>query len=277
MMIHHVQLASPAGSEERSRRFFVDRIGLTEVAKPAALAGRGGCWFTGPGVAVHIGTEAGFRPARKAHPAIKVPDLDRLHAELTDVAATTAIDDTELPGHRRFYTCDPHGNRLEFLAELPHRWTLGEGCIVRRATVADVAAIVSLLRDDVLGSSREADDPDLYAEAFLEIDADPRQFLAVVEDPSGSVIGTCQLTFTTTLSRQAATRMSIEAVRVANAVRGSGVGKRLITWALDQGVQRGATLAQLTTDRTREDAHRFYRSLGFNDTHHGMKLALPPS
>ncbi|GAB1645083.1 VOC family protein [Krasilnikovia sp. MM14-A1259] len=115
--LHHVQLAIPSGGEDVARRFYGDVLGMTELAKPPALAARGGCWFAGGGWEVHLGVEAEFTPARKAHPGVLVDDLDALAATLT--AADHAADwDPHFPGHRRLYTFDGHGNRLEFLQPL---------------------------------------------------------------------------------------------------------------------------------------------------------------
>ncbi|WP_238019178.1 glyoxalase [Dactylosporangium sp. AC04546] len=113
-MLHHVQLACPAGSEEVSRRFYADLLGLAEIPKPPVLAERGGCWFGGHGVELHLGVEEPFAPARKAHPGLLWPDLDGLAARLTAAGYELTWSD-ELPGYRRFHTFDPHGNRLEFL------------------------------------------------------------------------------------------------------------------------------------------------------------------
>ncbi|RIV36850.1 VOC family protein [Micromonospora radicis] len=115
-MIHHVQLACPRGSEDRSRAYYVDLLGLAEKPKPPALAARGGCWFTGHGAELHLGVEDDFRPARKAHPALLRPDLDALAARLAAAGYPVIWGDEELPGLRRFHTEDAHGNRLEFLA-----------------------------------------------------------------------------------------------------------------------------------------------------------------
>lgn len=117
-MIHHVQLACPVGSEEASRAFYAGALGLTEVEKPPALGGRGGCWFRGHGVELHLGIEADFRPARKAHPALLVTGIDEWAARLAAVGYPASFDD-QFPGMRRFYTADPHGNRLEFLEPVP--------------------------------------------------------------------------------------------------------------------------------------------------------------
>ncbi|MFC7621810.1 GNAT family N-acetyltransferase [Microlunatus sp. GCM10028923] len=275
-MLHHVLLASPPDSEAASRAYYADLLGLTEIPKPPALAARGGCWFRGPGYELHLGIESEFRPARKAHPAIRVPDLDALAERLAAAGHQVRIDD-ELPGFRRFYADDPHGNRLEFVQPIEEEWPLGDGLIVRRARAAEVGTIIALLRDDPLGRNREADASDEagYADAFVQIDRDPNQLLAVVED-EGRIVGTCQLTFIAGLSRRGALRMIIEAVRVAAELRGRGLGGRLIGWAIERARERGAGLVQLTTDKSRVDAHRFYERLGFVASHEGMKLQLEP-
>ncbi len=114
--IDHVQLAMPAGGEDDARRFYSDVLGLVEVPKPAGLAGRGGCWFVGldVGLAVHLGVEDDFRPARKAHPAFVVADLDAMRQRLTDAGAEIVEDDSM--SVRRCYTADPFGNRIELVA-----------------------------------------------------------------------------------------------------------------------------------------------------------------
>ncbi len=114
--IDHVQLAVPAGGEETLRAFYGDVLGMTEVPKPAPLAARGGCWFTSGPVVLHLGVEQDFRPARKAHPALVVDDLDALARRLTARGHDVAWADGEIPGVRRFHTHDPFGNRLEFQA-----------------------------------------------------------------------------------------------------------------------------------------------------------------
>ena len=116
--IHHVQLAAPPGSEQLMRDFYADTLGLTEVAKPPALAARGGVWFRAEGIEIHIGVEDGFRPARKAHPGILVRDLGAM-AELLRAAGHDVRPDDLLPGFRRFYVDDPVGNRLELLEPHP--------------------------------------------------------------------------------------------------------------------------------------------------------------
>ena len=113
-MIHHVQLACPPGSEAASREFYSAVLGLAEIEKPPVLAARGGCWFRGFGIELHLGVEDEFRPARKAHPGLLVDDLDAWAARLRDAGAPVTFDDG-FPGMRRFYSEDPHGNRLEFL------------------------------------------------------------------------------------------------------------------------------------------------------------------
>lgn len=145
---------------------------------------------------------------------------------------------------------------------------------IRPATGSDVPAIVRLLADDPLGASRETpDDLAPYEAAFARIDADPQHRLVVAEQ-DGAVVGTLQLTILPGLSRQGATRGLIEAVRVASAVRGGGLGSQLLAWAVEAARESGCALVQLTTDASRTDAHRFYERLGFVGSHLGFKLAL---
>lgn len=118
MRLHHVQLSCPAGGEDAARRFWSDGLGLDEVDKPSVLAARGGAWFRGPEVEVHVGVEAGFAPARKAHPAFLVDDLDAVAARLAGLGHPVDWDDA-YPGHRRCYTADAHGNRVELLQPEP--------------------------------------------------------------------------------------------------------------------------------------------------------------
>jgi GNAT superfamily N-acetyltransferase len=148
----------------------------------------------------------------------------------------------------------------------------------RSAERQDVPAILQLLSDDEVSRSRdgavsEAADAAHWA-AFEAIDADPRNELIVVLDPADTVVGTFQLTFTPSLSRGGAERMTIEAVRVRADQRGKGVGRAMMEWAIQRGRDRGCRVAQLTTDKKRADAHRFYESLGFTASHEGMKLLL---
>ena len=112
--IDHVQLAMPPGAEAQARAFYSGVLGLPEIPKPPALAARGGVWFGRGAVQLHLGVEADFRPARKAHPALLVDDLEALETACRAAGFTPERDD-ELPGYDRFYVADPFGNRLEFL------------------------------------------------------------------------------------------------------------------------------------------------------------------
>jgi catechol 2,3-dioxygenase-like lactoylglutathione lyase family enzyme len=113
--LHHVQLAIPPDGEEACRQFWGQILGLTELAKPPELALRGGCWFRGGGLEVHLGVEADFRPARKAHPGIEVSELTALAARLSAAGIKVSWDDG-LPGHDRFYATDPFGQPARVLA-----------------------------------------------------------------------------------------------------------------------------------------------------------------
>lgn len=148
--------------------------------------------------------------------------------------------------------------------------------IFRRANAADLEDIVALLADDELGRRREDPDPPLnprYIDAFAAIDADRNQFLAVVEE-GGEIVGCLQLSFIPGLSRLGLWRGQIESVRIASSRRGGGLGKRMFEWAIDECRKRGCEIVQLTTDKSRADARRFYEQLGFVASHKGMKLAL---
>jgi catechol 2,3-dioxygenase-like lactoylglutathione lyase family enzyme len=112
--VDHVQLAAPAGSEDALRRYYVDVLGMTEIPKPPVLAARGGCWFGAGEVQLHLGVEADFRPAKKAHPGLRVTGIEAYAARLKSRGASVTWDE-DLPGYRRFYSEDPVGNRLEFL------------------------------------------------------------------------------------------------------------------------------------------------------------------
>lgn len=112
--LHHVQLAMPAGKEDDARRFYGEILGLEEEPKPTSLAGRGGIWFRLGEVRVHLGVETPFRPARKAHPALLVDDLDQIGQRFKAAGYEISADDL-LPGFKRFYVDDPFGNRIEIL------------------------------------------------------------------------------------------------------------------------------------------------------------------
>ncbi|MBN9304206.1 MAG: glyoxalase [Devosia sp. 67-54] len=114
MRIDHVQLAIPRGSEAVCRAFYCGLLGWREIDKPPALAARGGLWLDIGAGQVHLGVEEDFRPARKAHPALSVEDLDGLARTLQDAGVSVAFDDA-IAGVRRFYAHDPVGNRLEFI------------------------------------------------------------------------------------------------------------------------------------------------------------------
>ena len=145
---------------------------------------------------------------------------------------------------------------------------------IRAAVTEDIPAIVGMLADDPLGSQRESpDDLTPYLAALERLAADPNQHL-VVAVREGRVVGTLQLTIVPGLSRKGATRSIIEAVRIHGDERGSGLGTQLIEWAIDESRRQDCQLVQLTSDVTRTDAHRFYRALGFAQSHEGFKLFL---
>ncbi|EJC81993.1 acetyltransferase [Rhizobium leguminosarum bv. trifolii WSM2297] len=147
----------------------------------------------------------------------------------------------------------------------------------RLARQSDLAAIVRLLADDDLGGTREivSDPVDArYLSAFAAIEADANQLLAVASDASDRVVGCLQLSFLPGLSRMGTWRGQIESVRIASDLRGSGLGSQFIEWAVAMCAKRGCGLVQLTSDKVREDAIRFYEKLGFVVSHEGLKRNL---
>ncbi len=146
----------------------------------------------------------------------------------------------------------------------------------RMATKKDLDSIVEMLADDVLGSKRERYEhplPTSYIKAFEAITSDPNNELVVACD-GNEVIGVQQITFTPYITHQGGWRATIEGVRTSTSVRGKGVGTELIKWAIQRAEERGCHLVQLTTDKKRPDALRFYERLGFKATHEGLKLKL---
>ncbi len=147
---------------------------------------------------------------------------------------------------------------------------------IRKAQHQDLEAIIKMLADDKLGAKREKYQiplPECYHRAFQTINQDPNHELMVLEEV-GEVIGTLQLSFLPYLTYQGGWRAQIEAVRVRSDQRGKGLGGKLFAWAIARARERGAHLIQLTTDKKRPDAKKFYEQLGFLATHEGMKLHI---
>jgi len=146
----------------------------------------------------------------------------------------------------------------------------------RAATAKDLNAIVQMLAEDELGSTRERYEtplPESYWKAFEAIDADPNNEL-IVACLGEEVVGVQQLTFTPYITHQGSWRATIEGVRTAASVRGQGIGSQLIVWAIERAKERGCRMIQLTTDKKRTEALRFYERLGFQSTHEGLKMKL---
>ncbi len=145
----------------------------------------------------------------------------------------------------------------------------------RKATKDDVRFIVKMIANDKLGSLREEYKeplPEKYYHAFTNIDKDLNQELIVIEDESKEIVGTLQLSFIQYLTYQGGIRAQIEGVRIREDIRGKGLGEKLFNWAINRAKERGAHLLQLTTDKKRPEAIKFYEKLGFISSHEGMKL-----
>ncbi len=145
----------------------------------------------------------------------------------------------------------------------------------RKAKKDDVPEIVKMIANDELGKQREDYQeplPEKYYQAFENIDSDINQELIVIENEENEVIGTLQLTFIQYLTYQGGIRAQIEAVRIREDQRGKGIGEKLFKWAINRSKEKGAHLLQLTTDKKRPEALKFYEKLGFTASHDGMKL-----
>jgi GNAT superfamily N-acetyltransferase len=186
------------------------------------------------------------------------------------------------PGHRVGACLAPERARRLLLPGKPDgdAWLVeslhldGRRFEIARASESDLPALVALLADDDLGTHRESTDFERYRMAFQEIDSDPRQLLVVVRYGDDVLVGTMQLTLIAGLARGGAKRLQIESVRVASSIRNVGLGTALLEWAHQYGRRHGATLAQLTSDKTRPNAHRFYDALGYQASHVGLKRPL---
>ena len=147
--------------------------------------------------------------------------------------------------------------------------------IFRKATEKDVIAIVEMIADDELGKTRENFQlplPKKYMNAFENISNDNNQELIVIENSENEIIGTLQLSFIQYLTYQGGIRAQIEAVRIRKDQRGTGLGTKMFEWAINRSKERNAHVLQLTTDKQRPKAIKFYENLGFIDSHEGMKL-----
>lgn len=146
--------------------------------------------------------------------------------------------------------------------------------IIRGAVLADLDAILALLIDDVLGKNRDHPAVDeQYEAAFAAIDSDSRNLL-IVGDEDGEIVACMQITYIPGLGRHGGERSHIEAVRVRGDRRGAGLGGELMMWAIGQARERGCRLVEVTSDKRRPDAHRFYSRLGFTASHEGMKFMI---
>ncbi len=147
---------------------------------------------------------------------------------------------------------------------------------IRKASSSDLPEIIRLIADDFLGQQRESFTlplSDKYVDAFSEIDADPNNEL-IVGEVNGRVVGVLQLTYTPSLSFQGGRRCTVESVRVDEALRGQGIGRKMMLWAIERAKSRGCISMQLTSHIERARAHSFYEELGFVKSHVGMKIKL---
>lgn len=226
LAIDHVQIAMPVGGEEAARGFYGGLLGLTEIPKPANMASRGGCWFQLATQQLHMGTETDFRPAKKAHVALATKDLDAVRARLQAHGYTISVD-AAIDGRRRFFSEDPFGNRIEFLAQRS-RETVASGAAVtiRAAIDADRDAIDALHRaafaTTEFGYQGEA-------ELVRALDADSDILVSLVAEKAGSVAGHMVFSrMTVEADGQQLSGAGLAPVAVEPALHGQGIGEALI-------------------------------------------------
>ena len=163
------------------------------------------------------------------------------------------------------------------MSDLAELVVQGDTVVLREAVGDDVPAIVALLAEDQLGATRDGvdsrEDLQAYLRAFHALDADPAHLLVVATD-GADVLATMQLSFLPGLARRGAPRAQVEALRVAGEHRNRGLGAAMLEWAIGEARRRSCGLVQLTSDKSRSDAHRFYERLGFVASHEGLKLGL---
>ncbi|NUT44255.1 MAG: GNAT family N-acetyltransferase [Thermoactinospora sp.] len=145
--------------------------------------------------------------------------------------------------------------------------------IFRTAKLDDLSAVIGLIADDSISAARTGQYSEVHERAFHAIESDPNNELVVAEI-DGEIVGTAQLTYIPGVSRNGATRLQVEAVRIAKHLRGRGLGRKMMEWCHAKGRARGCALVQLTSDKARSDAHRFYEGLGYARSHEGFKLTL---
>ena len=201
--------------------------------------------------------------AETAHPGYNRPTSITMRKRVAEIAAEH-VGQPRAPRHR----APKYSPRMNSTA-----------MTFRRALESDLPAIVRLLADDPLGATRESFEsplPAAYHHAFAAIDGDPNNELVVVVDETNTVVGVLQMTFIPYLTYRGGWRALIEGVRVASSVRSSGVGRQLFEWAIRRAMDRNCHMVQLTSDKARPDAIRFYETLGFKPSHEGLKMHLPP-
>ena len=149
--------------------------------------------------------------------------------------------------------------------------------LFRIANPDDIRPIITLLHDDIIAQDREHINQDQYThyeQAFLRIIGEKTTDIYVIEDTNGTLVGVAQLFILPHISRMGATRAQVESVRISKHLRGQGIGAKFMLYLMDVARANGCVLMQLTTDNRRDDAHRFYKRLGFQSTHNGMKIKL---
>ena len=260
--IDHVQIAMPEEGEAAAVGFYADVLGFEPIQKPKSMQRSGGCWFRSGRAELHLGVEADFRPALKAHPAFRVTDLDCL-AERCEAAGHSVQWDDRYPNIRRFYVHDPFGNRVELLqadaVTLTHSPDTSS-LEIRRVRGEDRDPLLALLRD--LHPSDDEPARQTVDRVWQELlnSESVRVYVGVDE---GRLIGTCTLALVPNLTRGARPFGLIENVVTAKGERRQGVGGALLEYALNEAWAEGCYKVMLLSGSTRPETIRFYERAGF--------------
>ena len=246
--LDHVQLAMPPGEEDAARGFYVDVLGLVEEVKPANPQARGGAWFRGESLRLHLGVESDFRPARKAHPAILVRGLAAFRARCA-AAGFTPIDDQPLDGFERFYVADPFGNRIELLESIAD----ASMATIRPEAPGDADAIEQVTIDAFAHAPHTS-----HTEQFIVRDLRRAGALTVslVAEVGGVIVGHVAIS-PVRISDGTGGWLGLGPISVVPAHQGAGVGSRLMRAALEQLKATGAAGCALLGEPA------FYSRFGF--------------
>jgi GNAT superfamily N-acetyltransferase/catechol 2,3-dioxygenase-like lactoylglutathione lyase family enzyme len=274
--VDHVQLAMPEGGEAVAAAFYVGVLGFEAVEKPEALRANGGCWFRAGRAELHLGVEADFRPARKAHPALRIAGIDRFAARCEGARHPVEWDE-RYPGVRRFYVHDPFGNRLELMESPARPDAAGHPApdlAIRRISDDDREPLLALLRD--LHPTDAEAPQERIDRVWLQL-LESECVRVYVGSHEERLVASCTLVIAPNLTRGARPFGVIENVVTARRDRRRGFGGAMLRHALHDAWAEGCYKVMLLTGSTRPGTLHFYDNAGFvRDRKEGF-VSFPPA